>query len=365
MKFEFKASEPFSVGVEEELFLVDTASLRLSGTAQTLVPAMGLPERHVSTEAYSSEIELRSSPCASASEATFELQELRRAASEAGGTLIGAGLHPAGSLGDVGLVESKRYRTVAAEMRGLIARTPESALHVHIGMPDAETAIRVHNGLRSWLPLLVALSASSPFWFGRDSGLASARRASVAPYPGRGVPDPLVGPADYEKRLAEVSSAGGPSDYTLLWWDVRLHPRLGTVEVREMDSQSRLDDVAAIAALIRGLACHEASASSDPLPREMLEWSMFRAMRDGVGAELTSDGSLAPVRKLSELALGLAAPHAAEVGDTEALEGIERILVEPSPDRQRAAFARGGITAVLALLRRETAAPLRRSRFNE
>nr|MDQ3572657.1 YbdK family carboxylate-amine ligase [Actinomycetota bacterium] len=310
----------------------------------------------VGNEIFANELELRSSPAASASAAVEELTRLRRTVVVAGGELLGAGLHPGARTDDAKLIDTERATRVRAEMRGLITRTPECALHVHVGMPDAQTAVRVHNGLRSWMPLLCALAASSPYWFGQDSGLASARRALTRPYPGRGIPDPWPSFEAYRKRLGELATAGAPADYTLLWWDIRLHPALGTVEVREMDAQPKLEDVAAIGALIRGLACHEAEASSDPLPREAVEWSMFRAMRDGPQAEILNAGRLTGVREAAESALAFAAPHAKQVGDEEALSGVKRIVEVGSAARQRRAFAGGQIPAVVDLLRAESAA---------
>jgi glutamate---cysteine ligase / carboxylate-amine ligase len=226
-------------------------------------------------------------------------------------------------------------------------------------MPDPATAVRAFNGLRRWLLLLAGLSAASPYWFGADSGMASSRAALVRAYPGRGVPPVLRDFDDYSERLAEIAAGGGPADYTLVWWDVRLHPRLGTVELRELDAQSRLGDVAGLAALVRGLAAHEAESSDDSPAAAALEWSSFRAARDGLGAEILHGGALAPLTDAARDALELALPHAREVGDDGALEGVERILREGGgAERQRAAHAKGGAEDLLEQLVEETAAPL-------
>jgi carboxylate-amine ligase len=242
-------------------------------------------------------------------------------------------------------------------MQGLILRAAEAALHVHVGMPDPDSALRAFNGLRAWLPLLQALAASSPFWFGRDSGLASARWAHVRPYPGRGVPRPMADLDDYERALEDSNRGGGPDDYTLIWWDVRLHPRFGTVEIREMDAQSRLADVAALAALVQGLARHEVEAGSEPVPREAIEWSVFRAARDGLAAQIPLDDRLVSLAEAARAAVERAAPHARELGSEDALDGIELILRDGNgADRQRAAYERGGMETVLESLVSETAA---------
>jgi carboxylate-amine ligase len=351
----FGTSEPFTLGIEEELLLVDRQTRRLAPVAVEVLAAMEAHERAASHEVYAASIELRSPPRLDAEDAAREVTALRAAARSAGATLIGAGLHPAGELGDVPLVDSERYRLVGGSMRGLIRRTPECALHVHVGMPDPDTAIRVFNGLRSYLPLLVALSANSPMWFGQDSGLASARFALVRSYPRRSVPRAFRDLDDYAGTIAAVAAAGDLSDYTYVWWDVRLHPRLGTIELRELDAQSRIADAAAIAALVQALVRHEAEYPHEPELSEAISESSFRASRDGIESTLLDDGELRPVREVARRTLERVAWAAAELGAERALEGIERMLVEGGgATRQRKALESGGIEAVLEQLVRET-----------
>jgi len=240
----------YTLGVEEELLVVDPQTLALTPAAEKVLAATNLSVGEAAHEAYAAEVELRSPPVADAAAGVQALRAVRAAVRAAGATLMGAGVHPAGAHGDAKLVDADRYQVVAESMRGLIRRTPECALHVHVGMPDPEAAIRSFNGLRAWLPLLAGLSANSPFWFGEDSGLASARAFLVRPYPGRGIPRAFRDWEDYSQSVEETTAAGGLRDYTFLWWDVRPHPSLGTVEVREMDAQASLDDVAAISALV-------------------------------------------------------------------------------------------------------------------
>jgi carboxylate-amine ligase len=343
----------FTLGLEEELFLVAPPAFELANNASRVLEAI---ERsgtwEADHEAFASEVELRSLPEALPSDTLAALTAARRAVAAAGATTMGAGLHPTAEFGDVELVQAERYARVEDEVRGLIRRTPECALHVHVGIPDLETAVRVFNGLRGWLPLLEALGANSPWWHGRDSGMASARAAFVRSYPGRGIPRPLRDGDDYEAALASVAAGGGPQDYTLIWWDVRLHPRLGTVEVRELDVQSRLEDSAALAALVQGLARLEAEPGREPLPTEAIAASAFNAARDGIDAELLVDGRLRPAREAARLAVASVRPHCPE---PDALDGIERILVEGGgADRRRAAHRRGGVQAMLEELVAET-----------
>jgi glutamate---cysteine ligase / carboxylate-amine ligase len=353
----FGAWTPFTVGLEEELLLVDPETLQLAHVADRIVPAVKLPEGRVDHEAFLAEIELRSTPRASVDEAVVELAENRAAARAAGATLMAAGVHPDARYGDVRLVDSERYRRVEREMRGLIKRTPECALHVHVGMPDPEAAVAASTGLREALPLIQGLGASSPFWFGFDSGLASARSAVVRGYPGRGVPPPLRTWEEYLEELEAIGAGGGPQDHTMVWWDVRLQPRLGTVELRELDVQTGLDDAAGISALAHALARRAAeSPVEQPAPAQTIAWSWFRAARDGLDAEIAHDGRLVPLREVARETL-------ASLGGAEpALEAVERILREGNgADRQRSAFTRGGMRGLLEYLAAETARPLKRN----
>ncbi|MET0835928.1 MAG: YbdK family carboxylate-amine ligase [Thermoleophilaceae bacterium] len=353
----FGSGTPFTVGLEEELLLVDPHTLQLAHVADRIVPAVELADGRVDHEAFLAEIELRSTPRASVDEAVGELAENRLAARAAGAILMAVGLHPDARYGDVQLVDSERYRRVEREMRGLIKRTPECALHVHVGMPDPEAAVAASTGLREALPLIQGVGASSPFWFGFDSGLASARSAVVRGYPGRGVPPPLRSWDEYLAELEAIGAGGGPQDHTMVWWDVRLQPRLGTVELRELDVQTGLDEAAGISALAHALARRAAESPVEhPSPAQLVAWSWFRAARDGLDAEIAHDGRLVPLREVARATL------ASLGGADPALEGVEKILREGNgADRQRAAFARGGMRALLEHLAAETARPLKRN----
>ena len=323
-----------------------------------MLESVPLPPERVAHEAYAAEVEVRSHVTRDVGEAVAALREGRRAVHAAGATLIGAGVHPAAALGDAPLVDSERYRRVGDAMRGLIRRTPECALHVHVGMPDPETAIRAFNGVRRHLPLLVGLAANSPWWFGVDSGMASARSALVRSYPGRGIPRAFRDYADYAETVDATVEAGGIDDYTHLWWDVRPHPKLGTIEVREMDAQSSLDDVAAIVALVHTLArCEAEDYGNHPPAPDALAWSSFRAARDGLDATVLHRDELIPLREAAKKTLAAIRPHARELGAVDALDGVERMLRDGGgAARRRAAHAHGGVAAMVDELVAETAA---------
>src|SRR3954451_22019863 len=267
---------------------------------------------------------------------------MRARVREAGATIIGSGLHPAGAFGDAPHVENERYRQVSEQLRGLGRRTPTCALHVHVGMPDRETALRVYHGLREHLPLIGGLAANSPFWHGLDSGLASARAQVFPAFPRAEIPRAFDSWDDYESTVDAGVRAGDLADYTYLWWDLRPHPKLGTVEVRAMDAQASLRDVAALAALIHALARRAAESAAPPWsPREALMESSFRAARDGLDATLWHDGALRPAREIADVALaGL---------DGDGVDEVRRLLAAGNgAERQRLAHQRGGMPALLA-----------------
>jgi len=351
----------FALGVEEELIVVDRATLALSHTGTDVLGAMEVPEGTGSAhpDTYAALVEFASPVVRDAAAGAAAVGALRARARSAGGTLLGAGIHPDGGFGDVVHVDEPRYHEIHAQLRGLLRRTPTCALHVHVGMPDAPTAIHTYNTLREHLPLLQALAANSPFWHGRDSGLASARAQLFRGYPRGDIPPAFADFDDFEETVAGLVAAGDAPDYTFLWWDLRPHPRLGTVEVRAMDAQSALWSVAALAALVHGLARAgaEAPAPARWTPREMLMESSFRAARDGVRASLLHDGALRPVPEIARAAVRRALPFARELGVEEQLGLVERILAEGGgADRQRAAHAAGGMPALLRHLAGETAA---------
>ncbi|MFL5845634.1 MAG: YbdK family carboxylate-amine ligase [Solirubrobacteraceae bacterium] len=334
-------TRPFALGVEEELLLVDPQTHELVHDAQRIldqVPGM-------KPDVYLALVESASPISADAGEAVGHLAAVRAQAREAGATLLGAGIHPAGPFGEAPHVPEERYREVGNQLRGLARRTPTCALHVHVGMPDPETALHVYNGMREHLPLLQALATNSPFWHGLDSGLQSARAQMFRAYPRADIPQAFGSWDEYEASVASILEAGDIPDYTFLWWDLRPHPKLGTVEVRAMDSQSSLRDAAGLAALIHGLARRAAEAPPTAWsPREALMESSFRAARDGLGATLWHDGALRPVHEIAEA-------HIARLDPDPALAEISRMLAEGNgAARQRAAYERGGMTELLATL---------------
>jgi carboxylate-amine ligase len=351
----FGASTPLTIGVEEELLLVDEGCGLVAAGQDVLDQIDGEHRESVSTEIFATQIEMKTGVCMGAEQATRELAEVRRAVSAAGGRLMGSGVYP-GEAGEPALVEKARYESVKKDLASLLA-TPPCALHVHVGMPDPETAIAVANAMRHHLPLLAALTANSPFRDGADTGLASARAAAVRSYPRFELPRAFRDYEDFLRVADQLIAAAGVSDYTYIWWDVRPHPNLGTVEVRGMDVQPRPEQNAAIAALIQALAAKEIDRPGAPgLTREAIEESYFQAERYGLEARLMVDESTAvPASEAARATLAEAEPYAADLGGTGALEEIERILAEGNgADCQRRVHAERGLAGLLLDLAERT-----------
>ena len=179
----------------------------------------------------------------SAGEAIDALDGLRRAVVATGAGLLGSGTHPSAAEGDAEITDKERYERIRYLLGDAVA-TPVGGLHIHVGMPDPETAIRAFNGLRRHLPLLQALAANSPFRHGRDTGLASAREVTIRGWPRSGVPRAMRDFEDFCATAALLARAADVPDYTWFWWKLRPHPRLGTVEIRALDAQASLEDTA-------------------------------------------------------------------------------------------------------------------------
>jgi carboxylate-amine ligase len=347
----FGAGEPFTIGIEEELFLIDPVTgAQINASAAILDRLAGSSARGTfERELHACQIELITGVCGQVGQAAEELSLLRAAVLATGTGLLGAGTHPTAQEGEAEITDRRRYEHIR-DLLGDAVATPVGGLHVHIGMPDPETAIRAFNGLRRHLSLLQALAANSPFRHGRDTGLASAREVTVRGWPRSGVPRAMV---DYEDFLAAtrllVRAAEVP-DYTWFWWKLRPHPRLGTVEVRALDAQSSLEDLQSLAALVHCLARMEAHSSGgvDP-PPEVLEEGIFRAARYGVRASLPDEhGSLRPVGEILDGLLGPAREHADDLGCRNELDGLDSLLARGGgAGRQRATHEIAGIDALL------------------
>jgi len=351
----FGASAPLTMGVEEELLLVDEGCGLVATGAEVLEQIDPAHSDSVSTEIFATQIELKTGVCHDAAQAARELAEVRRAVVATGARLMGSGVYP-GEAGEPQLVEKARYESVKKDLAGLLA-TPPCGLHVHIGMPDPETAVAVANAMRHHLPLLAALTANSPFRDGADTGLASARAAAVRSYPRFELPRAFRDYEDFLRVADQLIAAAGVSDYTYIWWDVRPHPNLGTVEVRGMDIQATPEGNAAIAALIQALAAKEIDRPGAPgLTREAIEESYFQAERYGLEARvMVDDSTAAPAAEVARGILEEVRSYAEPLGGAGALEEIERIVSEGNgADHQRRVHEERGMDGLLSDLAERT-----------
>ncbi len=355
----FGSSAAFSLGVEEELFLVDPLTGAQIDASDAVLARVEAGRGTVERELHACQIELITDICATTSDAVGELAGLRSAVAATGAGVLGAGAHPSAPEGSAEITDKERYARISDLLGDAVAQ-PAGGLHVHVGMPDPETAIRAFNGLRRHLPVLQALGANSPFRRGRDTRLASVREIAMRGWPRSGVPRAMRDFDDFRSSSSALCRAADVPDYTWFWWKLRPHPRLGTVEVRALDTQTSLDEVAAMVALIHCLARDAAMADPAPgPPAEILDEAAFRAARYGVDAELPdSDGRLTPVADLVEPLLEVAAAHAPELGCTDEIELVRSLIDRGGgAGRQRETHAIGGMGALLRDLAARTAPP--------
>ena len=330
----------YTVGIEEELMIVDRSSLELVSAIHAILEGAGPQDDvpgHVQPELLQCVLEIATLPEAGASEAGAALRVLRgsvRDLAAAHGLAIGsAGTHPFALWEEQRIVRDDRYRGIVSSL-GLVARQElVFGMHVHVGLAGPEEAIHVANGLRTYVPVLLALSANSPFWRGELTGLASTRVPIFRSFPRVGIPPHFADWDDYVRRTEFMVRSGLIEDYTYLWWDVRPHPRLGTVEFRAMDCQTRVEHSASLAALVQSLVKELAEdfASGSPsvaFDRELLDENKWIAARHGIDAELVdlSSGERASVRQITKELLKRLQPHAQELGCAAELEGIGEFL---------------------------------------
>ena len=271
---------PFTLGIEEELMICDAETLEL---AQAIEVILGdLPEDlpgEVKPELMQSVLEVATPPCANITVAADRLRQLRRTVREVAarnGLAIGAaGTHPSAHYQDQLIVDNPRYKELAAELKWIAEQELIFGTHIHVGIDDAEKAIYVADGMRGYLPLLLGMSTNSPFWRGKATGMMSSRTPIFRTFPRVGIP-PYYGSWEiYSHRVELMMRGGAIEDYTFLWWDVRPHPNLGTVELRVFDQQTRVDYTIGFAALAQSLAHRLAARYDDGVPSVEHPWELI------------------------------------------------------------------------------------------
>jgi glutamate---cysteine ligase / carboxylate-amine ligase len=269
-----------TLGVEEELMLLDPESLALAPGVERLLPQEGLK-----TELFSCLVETNTPVCETAAAALVELRRLRRLVAERadreGLVVAASGSHPFSIPEEQRIVDEPRYLKMVGELGAIAKGQLVCGLHVHVGMESFETCLRTLDGIRPWLPALLELSANSPYLAGEETGALSSRLARLRQLPRGGPPPRLETVADWE---AAVAAAG--VDYTRIWWDARPHPRLGTLEVRIVDQATSVERAAALVALVQALCAAppelgpELVDAVEPAARELDTWELVEGLRE-------------------------------------------------------------------------------------
>jgi glutamate---cysteine ligase / carboxylate-amine ligase len=348
-------SAPYTVGIEEEAMLLDPVGWKLSQTCTDVLAALppDLAAR-ATAETHGSALELATDVHRTIGSAVEELCDLRTGLAEAlalrGLAVASAGTHPFAVWSDIVVSPGERYQFLYGSLRELARREPTHALHVH----DPEDAIRAANRLRAHLPLLLALSGNSPFWQGRDTGLASARTPLFQAFPRVGIPRAFRDYQDWVDTVDMLVRCDAFPDPSFLWWDVRLQPRFGTVEVRIMDAQARVADTAGLAALVQTLVRLEledghASEALLGLP-EAIEENRFLASRDGMAASfLDPDLEMSiPARTIAYELLEACSPHAHDLLCFDELQHVRQLIQTPGAAWQRYTATSRGLGGLLA-----------------
>jgi carboxylate-amine ligase len=362
------ASPQWTLGVEEEVMLLDPSSWALAHVIDDLLPVLSQKlAASAAAETNASTLELATGVHTGLSSAIAEMAtlraRLRNEIARSGLRAATAGTHPMSEWQDSRVSGGARYQLLQASLRDLTLREPTFALHVHVGVPDPELAIQVMNRMRVHLPLLLALSANSPFLRGRDTGFASTRTPLFQAFPRVGIPRRYDSYDDWVQAIAPIVNAGAVPESTFFWWDVRPQPRLGTVEIRIMDAQTSLQDVAALVAFTRALVVAEASDRLAPerliSAPEVLDENRFLAARDGMDAEFVDPRtrSRVPARVLVEEMVECTRLHAQRLGCADELLDVLRLAADPPAERQRAAAGAQGLEAAVAGLSDAFCAP--------
>ena len=354
----------YTLGAEEELMILGGQRLELTPAGPRVAEALP-PDlrRSVSTETHAAALELQTGVHGTVAEAVAELGRLRAALAgelEAVGLRgASAGTHPLALGLDTEVSPQDRYQHLYRALGELARREPTFALHVHVGLPSPVAALRAYNSVRMAIPLLIGLAANSPFWRGRDSGLASARTFVFGAFPRTGLPREFGSYAEYVEALDALIRADAIPEPTFIWWDLRLQPHLGTLEVRAMDAQVDVAGTAALLALVQCLM--RAGAEDDPPgappPPEVLDENRFLAARDGVEARLIEGTRRVPLPVLLEGVLERCRPHAAVLGCETELEEAATLGRENGAARQRRAGKDLGVTGIAGALADAYTAP--------
>ena len=315
--------------------ILDARSLELVNAIETMLEPAAVGE--IKPELMESVLEISTEPCQNTAEAAEQLRALRGQVIQAAATkdmaIAAAGTHPYALWENQRIVARPRYRDLISALRFVARQELIFGVHVHVGVDDPDKAIHVANGMRVHMPILLGLSANSPFWRADSTGLASTRTPIFRAFPRVGIPPRYDDWADYERRIEFMVQARVIEDYTYLWHDVRPHPMFGTVEVRVMDSQTRIEHTLGLAALVQGLVkelCEhfEAGKQLSSYPFEMLDENKWLAARHGLEGELVDlpSADRLQTRTLAQRLVDRMRDHCRDLGSLNELEAVEDLL---------------------------------------
>ncbi len=371
MEVPFNPSERSSLGVEIELGLVDVESGELTGAAPAILAELaarnqGIEHPRIKAELYQCTLEVITGVSATVADARHDLQtgidEIRDIAGPLGVDVISAGLHPFSSWRSQTRSEGERYDAIVERIQWPARRLITHGVHYHVGVRSAEKSIAITNALATMLPFFLALSTSSPYWQGTDTGLMSARTKVFEALPSTGLPPNLENWDEFERFMTSLINAGTITTIREVWWDIRPHPNFGTVELRMCDAMPTLTETCALAALAQAAVerYDELLDRGYRLPTErdwVLRENKWRAARYGLDTDLVLDsaGRTRPIVDLITDAVEELTPFARRLGCVDELESIHGILASgTSATRQRKVLAdTGALEDVVVSLRAE------------
>lgn len=358
----------FTIGIEEEFQLIDphTRALRSSIT-EILDTGQKVLGEQLKQEMFQAMVEVGTPICANVTEARQEVVSLRKSvaelAEEAGCRVVAAGTHPFSDWESLDITPHERYIELEQNLQDIARSIAVYGLHVHVGIPDRDLAIDLMNEVRYFLPHVLALSANSPFWEGRDTGIKSYRSVIWGRMPRSGIPDTFSSWDDYRRFVETLIATNSIDEPKKIWWDIRPHPTFQTLEFRVCDMPTRVDETVALAALFQALVAKLASLRSQNLgfrvyPRALINENRWRAMRYGVDGKLVDFGLSAevPMRDLAYELLEFVDDVVDDLGSREALQTV-RTIVEggTGADRQLEVFRKtDDLTDVVDYLADET-----------
>ena len=343
----------FTLGIEEEFAIIDPETRQLRSHIQEILEdgKMMLKER-VKPEMHQSVVELGTEICRDIADARQHVASLRSdlagLAARDGLKIASVGTHPFSHWRDQLITEGERYKEIVRDMQLLARANLIFGLHVHVGIPDRETAIHVMNQARYFLPHIYALSVNSPFWVGHDTGLKGYRLKVFERFPRTGIPDSFESLSEYDDYCKLLVKTGCIDNAKKIWWDIRLHPFFDTLEVRVCDAQSRIDDTLGIAALIQAVIVKlhkllRQNVTFRIYRRRLLDENRWRASRYGIDGKLIDFGQEceAETRSLIHEIIEFVETEVEELGTRREMNHIEKVLREGTgADRQLAIWER-------------------------